>query len=163
MAKYQFGDSENRKSEIIPEGNYILEVVGVEFGLTRERGDDKMELELKVDGKDCRIYETLTFTPKVEWKIDTFVKSCNLLIDGRSPKKGEAIDFSEELVIGLRGWATVFVDEYTPKNSADGKKKKINKVRTWLTDKEKLPRREYEKVEETTEDFPDDSNDDVPF
>lgn len=157
MASYSFGDQENKTFELVPDGDYILEVIACEFGLTK-KGDDKMELKVRVESNpNCSFFETLTFTKAAEWKIDTFVKSTNLLIAGEKPKKGEAIDFSAGLVVGLRGWATVGRESFVGK---DGKQKTKNKVAVWLTDREKLPKA----VEESEDDLTDETEDDnVPY
>lgn len=139
MPSYKFTNQENKSFDPVPAGDYIVEVVECEFGLTKDRGDDKMSLILRVDGKDSTLYETLTFTEKSAWRIDTFVKSTNLIIDGKSPALNQPIEFTESMVVGLRGWVTLFVDEY--------KGEKKNKVRVWITNKEKLAKRVVETSE----------------
>jgi len=137
MPNYKFTNQENKTFEI-PPGDYILEVVACEFGIKRESGDERMDLKLQVEGRDNIIYETLTFTEKAAWKIDTFVKSTNLLIDGKPPAPNQEIQFEESMLVGLRGWATIYIDEYPA-----GSGKRRNKVRVWITNKEKLPKNEF--------------------
>lgn len=139
MPSYRFTDQENKVLELVKDGDYILEVVKCEFGVTKQAGDDKMELTVAAEGTNAVFYETLTFTQKTAWKVDTFVKSCNLLIDGKKPALDQDIEFSEPMVVGLRGWATVGRDEYPDKSG-----KWRNKVRVWLTNKPKLPKRVVE-------------------
>lgn len=148
MPSYQFGDQENKVFETVKPGDYILQVSKCEFGLTK-KGDDKMDLEIAVEGTNARIFETLTFTSNAAWKIDTFVKSCNLLIDGKRPTKDQSIEFTEPMVVGLRGWATLKVEEYP-----EGSKKFRNKVAVWLTDKEKLPKAVVETAPDEEDDMP---------
>lgn len=151
MPSYNFTNQENKIFEPVPAGDYILEVVKCEFGIVasgNSSGSEKMELTLQVEGKDTRLFETLTFSEKAAWKIDTFVKACNLLIDGKPPVLNQPIDFTEPMVVGLRGWATLFVDEY------QGKKR--NKVRVWITNKEKLAKRAVE-TDVADPDFDDDA------
>jgi hypothetical protein len=147
MPSYQYKDQEGKSFEVKPAGDYPLRVVGVEFGISqgeKTRGSEKMDLKLEVENPDgslsgCSFFETLTFLKSCDWKIDTAVKSLNLLIGGQPPRKGEAIDFSEHMLIGLRGWASLVVDEY------QGKKR--NKVAAFITNKPKLA-----KVVEVAED-----------
>lgn len=138
MPSYQFKNQEN-KVFTVPAGDYIVEVVKCEFGIIKSgdsAGGDKMELTLNVDGKDATLYETLTFSEKAAWKVDTFVKSSNLKINGRPPAINEKIEFTEEMVVGLRGWATLKLEEYNGKTR--------NKVNAWITNKEKLAKRVME-------------------
>jgi hypothetical protein len=150
MPSYQFGNQEN-KVYFDPSlvGDRIVEVIKCEFGVTKERGDDKMTLTVRADGSDVDMLEVMVFTEKAAWKIDTFVKSANLLISGKPPKLDENIEFTEPMVVGLRGWATIGIEEFTAK---DGTKKMSNKVKFWLTNKEKLAKH-----------VADDEDDDIPF
>lgn len=148
MPAYKFGDQENKTFEVVEDGDYILEVIACEFGVTKSKGDEKMELQLQVEGRDAKFYETLTFTEKAAWKIDTFVKSCNLLIDGKPPKKDQPIEFTETMVVGLRGWATV-KKEQRSKLDASGREVPVpgefrNVVKVWITNKPKLLKRVIE-------------------
>jgi len=149
MPSYKFTNQDNKIFEPVTPGDYIVEVTKCEFGITKDRGDDKMDLTLRIEGKDTLLFETLTFTEKSAWKVDTFVKSCNLLVDGHKPAPNQEIEFSENMVVGLRGWATLFIDEYP---AGSGKKK--NKVKLWITNKEKLAKNEFTSEPE---------EDDVPF
>lgn len=132
MPSYKYTDQDNRPPAVKP-GKYKYTVTDCGFGLTRN-GDDKMELSIEIEG-GARCYETLTFTQNAMWRIDTFVKSSNLLVDGKPPAKGQPIEFTQELVVGLRGWAEFILEEYPV-----GSGKTRNKVGTWLTNAEKLKR-----------------------
>lgn len=154
MPGYKFGDSENRVFETVAKGDYILEVVGVEFGLSegpKTRGSDTATLRVRVDGREAPFDERLTFHPSCEWKIDTFIKSVNLLVDGKPPAKGQQIEFTDRMLLGLRGWATVGV-----KQGIKDPTKQFNEVVTWLTNKEKLVKRAVELP-------PEEPEDDIPF
>lgn len=142
MPSYQFKNQEN-KVYFDPKlvGDFRLEVVRCQFGLVKNgpnAGDDKMELTIRADGSEIEMLETFTFSEKSAWKIDTFVKSTNLLINGNPPALNENIEFTEPMVVGLRGWGTVGVQEYEAK---DKSKKLKNKVKTWITNKEKLAKK----------------------
>lgn len=154
MPGYQFQDSENQAGAV-PPGDYTVEVVEVEFGISngaKTSGADKMSLKLKIDGK-ATCFEHLIFHPSCIWKIDTAIKSLNLLINGKPPKKGESIQFSEPMMLGLRGWATIGQEP-------DKNKVLRNKVVCWITTKEKLA-----KVEQPTQEPKptEEDDDDVPF
>lgn len=152
MPSYKFTNQDNKIFEPVPPGDYIVEVVKCDEGIVTSgasSGSDKMDLLLKVEGRDQSLFETLTFTEKASWKIDTFVRSCNLLVDGKQPVPNQVIEFTENMVIGLRGWVTIFIDEYP---AGSGKKK--NKVKLWITNKEKLAKNEFTSEPE---------EDDVPF
>lgn len=145
MPSYQFKDQESKSFEVKPAGDYVVRVVGVEFGISKgnkTRGSDNMELKLAVENPNgslsgCEFYEHLIFHPSCDWKIDIAVKALNLLIGGKPPAKGDPIDFSEHMLCGLRGWATVGVEEYTRNDGTKGKK---NTIAAWIANKPKLPK-----------------------
>lgn len=135
MPKYQFQDRENKVFELLPAGDYALQVVGYEQSISKgakTSGCEMVELTLRDPKSGCEINEKLLFSEKTEWRIDAFLKSCNA-----APKKGNDVEFSEDLVLGLQGWAAVRVEEYKKQDGTIGKS---NKVAIWYTDKAKLPR-----------------------
>lgn len=139
MPKFTFTDQENKSFEPLPPGDYVARVTACEFGIAKgakTAGSDTMELELEVQGKDRtgKCYETLIFHPSCAWKIDTFIKSFNLLIEGRAPAKDEEIEYTEHRVVGLRGWVTLNIEEY----EKNGQKRKTNRIAVFITNKEKL-------------------------
>ena len=137
MPSFTFKDSENLAFQLIKPGGYVAEVKGVEFGLQsggKTNGSDNMELKLAIEGTDSTIRETLIFHPSCEWKIDTFVKAFNLLLDGgRAPAKGESIEFTERMLVGLRGHVVV-ANEPGKKDPS----KKFNCIAVFVTNKPKL-------------------------
>lgn len=138
MPVYQFQDSENIPA-VVEAGDYVIRVTETKFGLS-QAGNAKVDLTLQIEKTGTILYDTLTFTDKAFWRIDTFLKSCGVKL-----AKGQGVEFDPDVepgpgevfipLVGLRGWATLFVDEY-PKDS--GRKK--NKVLMWITNKEKLAR-----------------------
>lgn len=123
----------------MPVGDYVARVTAVEFTISqggKTGGSDQMELTLECEGKDrtAKVYETLIFHPSCAWKVDTFVKSFNLLIEGRAPAKDEEINFNEHMVVGLRGWVTLKIEDY----EKNGQKRTTNRVAVFITNKEKL-------------------------
>lgn len=139
-----------------PEGDYILEVVGFEVGISKgakTNGCTTYELELdvfKADKKIGRCYETLFEHAELGWKTDCFLKCCNVRME-----VGQAFEFEERKAanagvtwvdpIGLRGWGKLNVEEYPA-----GSGKKRNKVAIWYTDKPKLERVRKPEPEEDT-------------
>jgi hypothetical protein len=142
MPSYTFTDQENKSFEPLPAGDYVARISECEFGISKggkTSGSDTMELTLEVEsnGRTIKVYETLIFHPSCGWKVDTFVKSFNLLVGGRVPAKDENIDFSEHMVVGLRGWVTLKQEEYEKRDKSKGVS---NRVAVFITNKEKLPK-----------------------
>ncbi len=138
MPSYNFGDADN--AGYSPEGDYIVQVMSVDFGISAGQktcGSDKMDLKLLIESTRTTLHEFLILHHACEWKIDTFVKSTNLLVDGKPPVKGQSIDFTERMLIGLRGWARLSVDKKDPAWPR-------NSVFCWITNKEKLPKASIE-------------------
>lgn len=170
MPKYKFGDEENQVFELIPAGDYPFQVVGVDFGIQnggKTNGSDIMDLKVKVykdgtyDHPLAQIFERLIFHKSCLWKIDTFVKASNLLVNGTSPAKDAEIDFNEDLLKGLRGWCTIKIDTFKKADNTEGKS---NKVAVWLTNKPKLDRAPTPvEVDDAGFDSGTGSDEDIPF
>lgn len=152
MPKTTFTDQENIIYELIPDGDYIVEVIKSEAAISNKpktSGCDVIEVQLRVDTHpNCRIWDDLVFGyEKLQWKIDCFLKSMNFLVDGHTPQKGEDLDITIENVIGLRGWVSIGHRDYFP-TGADQKdpknKKSVNEVKVYITNKPKLARRKIE-------------------
>jgi hypothetical protein len=138
MPTFQFNDSENKVFEPLPPGDYIARVTECEFSISngaKTSGCDKMKLKFVVEknGEERKFSERLIFHESCGWRIDTFAKSFNLLIGGKPPTKGQPIEWSEHMVVGLRGWVTLGIREGSDK-------KKYNEVVTFITNKEKFPK-----------------------
>lgn len=149
MASYRFGDEDNLEFIILEPGEYQFEVLSVETSIVgsgkKTSGSDQIGLRIAISRGGnllSKWTENLILHASTAWKVDTFVKSSNLLIDGKPPVKGQNIDFGADTLTGLRGWCLVHTEEYTPKSG--GEKKKTNRVQTWITNKEKLSRIEPE-------------------
>lgn len=145
MPKHIFRDEENRTFELLPDGDYIVEVAKAELGISngaKTRGSEQLELTLRSEPHGITLYETLIFHESVDWKIDNFIKCMNLCA-----VKGQDIELTPENILGVRGWITVGTEEY------QGKKR--NRIKVWITNKPKLPR--------NTPAIPRTEDDDVPF
>jgi len=158
----RFNDSEARRFEPQPEGDYILRVVEFDVGLSKggkTAGADQYEVEFEIEGKSGRVWENLIDHEATAWKLDLFVKAA-----GVAPPKGAAYEFTADRAaragvafvdpFGLRVWARLVVDEY------NGKKR--NKVSIFYTDKPKLEPVRPAKSAEAPAVTPGDE-DDIPF
>lgn len=149
MPDYTFGDEDNLEFKLLADGDYTFEVLSVEFGIHsggKHAGTETMNIRFGFYSPTGEIVakwkENFLLNKEFGWKVDTFLKSADFRIEGRSPVKGDNIGahLTEENLIGLRGWCFIHVEEYTPRNG--GEKKKTNRVKTWWTNKEKLPRKD---------------------
>jgi hypothetical protein len=165
MPKYRFGDEDNQSFEIMPAGDYPYEITGVSFEIQsggKTSGAEVLELKVKFfrditfETPLAQFTERLIFHKTCLWKIDTFVKSSNMMVNGSVPSKDQEIEFTESEIVGLRGWATVRVEKY---KKTDGSEGTSNKVAVWITNKPKLARRS--KID--PEDVPTAQNDDDLF
>lgn len=127
-------------------GEFPFEVIafeaGIQGGTGPTKGSDCIELKCKFFADDtftkplAQWTEKLIFHESIGWKINNFTDCANMLIDGRKPKPGEGVDFSEESCIGLRGWA-----KCEPESSRTDKTKIYNRVKQWLITKPKLAKK----------------------
>jgi hypothetical protein len=146
MPRYNFGDEENRSFEVMPKGDYILEVIGAESGIKdkgKTKGADFLTVKLRVENHPgCTFEEDLIFFETTFWRVDTFLKAMNFQVNGRPMKKGDPVELTTENVIGLRGPATLGIREWDKKNERGDVvgKGQINEVITWITNGVKLPR-----------------------
>jgi hypothetical protein len=144
MPRYQFSDEENLQFELLPAGEYRFEVISASQSIVNSggpaNGSERLEIKIRIEddqgNRRAQWTEQLIFHSSCAWKIDTFVKASNFLVDGASPRKGEDLDINESNIRGLRGWCYIGVEEYTK----NGVKRQANRVKTWLTDKPKLPK-----------------------
>lgn len=167
MPSYKFTDAEPKTYELWPVADYRWRVTECEFSIINgtgpTNGSDAMELTFLFERKNPQtglieqkdVKEKFIFHEKTAWKVDQFAKSGNLLIAGKPVEKDQIIDWSEHLVVGLQGWATLGVEKYTSKR--DNKEKEINKIISFITNKEKLAKMIDAPVEDAKED------DDLPF
>jgi hypothetical protein len=148
-----FHDSENRPPAVLfKPGDYKFTVTDFEIGMSnggKTSGCPQYSMALSVDvDKGATVYETLTDdsdkgkNSKCAWRIDTWLKCCGVKL-----AKGQSFEFRQDEAntngvpwvnpIGLRGWAAFHQESYIPKGSTEPRFSM--KVRTFYTDKEKLP------------------------
>ena len=144
MPGYKFTNSENFSYRVEP-GKCRFEVIGVEFGIQsggKTNGSDNVDLKLafyRDDKKIAQWTETLIFHESIYWKIDTFLKAANYLVDGKPPKEGAELNFEQSDMLGLCGYCMVEDNKF--KNKA-GVECVNSRVGQWLTDAEKLPKKQ---------------------
>jgi hypothetical protein len=134
MPKINYKQAPNKTYELLPEGDYLVEIVSGEPGLSQAnkyRGADQFELKFEVKEPAKAVGSTfmdwLTFHPDLDWKVDNFLTCFNY-----GAKAGEEVEVTLEQCIGLRG--LVKVTQYE-KNG-----KKYNQIAVYYTDKEKFSR-----------------------
>ena len=139
MPTHQFKKEDPKTFEILPNGPYLLQVIGATAKISdgaKTRGCEMLELFVKSEQHGTAFYENLVFPdestdPKsaeyLNNKINTFLCSVNF-----GANEGEKIDITAEAVLGCRGWAHVKKAEYKGRDK--------NEIQFWYTNKEKLPR-----------------------
>lgn len=117
-------EPENRaKRELLPPGDYELEIMDHEFGVT-QKGDDKLVLTLTDPSTGNYIWCNLMFTEKTEWKIKSLLKALGI------GSEGVEVDVNEDMCNQMKGsrvWANIAIDEY------NGKRR--NEIKRFLTEK----------------------------
>tara|TARA_Y100001963_G_C6650290_1_gene385375 strand:- start:212 stop:616 length:405 start_codon:yes stop_codon:yes gene_type:complete len=102
-------DADNRPArELLAPGDYELEIIEHEFGVT-QKGDDKLTIRLGDNDSGCHVWCNLMFTPKTEWKVKSLLKALGI------GSEGAEVDVNEEMCNRMKGskvWANVSIDEY---------------------------------------------------
>ena len=131
---HQFNDEDNRPDFVKP-GKYAATIVDAEEKISKSSGNEMIELEWELDQPAPHIWDYLTFSAKMAWKIDTFLKSI-----GKQPKKGEEVKINAEDLVGLRAFIHLEIED-------DNRGSKRNRVIKYITDKhpEALPTEEASK------------------
>lgn len=161
MPKFTFQDTEQRTFEIVPEGDYKLEIVGFESKLSagsKTKGLEQLVIEIGlVDNPSAIMLEWVTLPDEstekglaraLQGAADSMLRALNF---SASLKKGQEIELSEETMLGLRGWGHIVIETRQVQVKEDGKQviengkpkfeeRKSNKVHYWIGNKEKLAR-----------------------
>lgn len=148
MAKFVFKDSEPISMDLIPPGDYLVEIATAKFSLDPKSGADKVEIKCLVDmkrddGVKSYVWETIPFTEKMQWKMDSLLRCCNVAV-----KKDQELDLTAEFLVGLRGIVKIHTEEY--------EKKKYNKIKVWYSDKQKFTKNNRQTSSQSS------SNSDLP-
>jgi hypothetical protein len=94
--------------ELLAPGNYELEIVDHEFGVT-QKGDDKLNLQVVENNTKCNIWCNLMFTDKTGWKVKSLLRALNV------GEEGVEVDVNDDMCGRMKGskvWANVGIDEY---------------------------------------------------
>lgn len=153
MPTTTFNNKEVTEFELLPDGEYIVEVIEYADALSdgpKTRSCPQIELTLLVEKPGSNTkgrinFVSLTFPDDLrpsredsdlrdylDGVLDSFAV-CMGLVDKN--QIGQGIDWNESTVMGLRGWA--LIGKRTSKTN-----KTFNEVKKWLRDKPKLPKRE---------------------
>ena len=106
-------EGNHRVRELLAPGNYELEIVDHEFGIT-QKGDDKLTLRLVNEEGDCYVWCHLMFTEKTSWKVKSLLRALNI------GEEGVEVDVNEDMCSRMKGtkvWANVNIDEYNGKRN----------------------------------------------
>lgn len=141
-----FNDSE--AIQLLPSCDAKWTVTDFTIGISKgqkTRGSEQYEVHLSLktaDGAQGRTRENLIDHASCAWKIDTFLKS-----GGVNLVKGQRFSFRADEAardgiawinpVGLRGWCRVVVEVFERQDKTKGES---NKIATFYTDREKLPR-----------------------
>ena len=125
---YTYTDADSLRTTVEP-GEHHVKVVGFEFGMSNA-GNEKLDLEL-VTECGVTLYDSIAFTPKSAWKMDTVLK-CFAPSKGMAlPAKGSAINidaqFVEQYLQGGKGHVITFLEPY---NGVDK-----TRIKTYLPNK----------------------------
>lgn len=134
MPKITYTQAPNKTFELLPDGDYLLEIISGEPGISQAekyRGSDQFELKFEVKEPAQMVggsfNDWLTFHPTLNWKVDNFLTCFNY-----GAKPGQEVEVTLENCIGLRGWVKV--------TSYEKKGKKYNQIAVYYTDKQKYSR-----------------------
>lgn len=145
--KHTFRNEKPKTFEILPEGDYLLEVIKADSLISqgaKTRGSSVLELTVKSVEHGTTFSEKLIAHPSCDWKIDLFVNCFNF-----ASQIGEEVDLDPDNCIGRRGWCKVIQvamtkSDGTPWIGQNGKQGIKNEIAVFYTDKEKFPRQVLE-------------------
>lgn len=142
--KHVFRNEPPKVFELLPEGDYLLEVVKADCAISKGRktnGAEMLEFKLRSVEHGAEFEESLIDHESCSWKIDQFVNSFGL-----TSTVGEEVDLDPDNLIGRRGWCKVIQELMTQTDGTPwisrqtGKQGVKNRVAVYYTDKPKVPR-----------------------
>lgn len=154
MPKYQYTEEEVPQFELLKPGDYPFEIVGFETGIANKGKTNGCEtVSVKTKFYSDKTFKTpvaqwterLTFPETSNKELNSFLQgTLNMFVKctGMAPKPGDELEFTERRCLGLRGIARVSQE----KREDNGEMK--NRVKIWLTDKEKFPQRVISPIED---------------
>lgn len=133
--EYEYSDEKPPEYILLDDGKYIVAVKAYKIGMSQAR-NTKIDLECEVEGHDGAIvYETLVFTDKSKWRVDSFIRSIFAARGKNPPGKGEKLNFDDDLLLTARGVVELGQEPWTGR---DGKERKKNKIVNWLPEKTEI-------------------------
>lgn len=120
MPSYRSSEPTSRPDYVEP-GEYTVEVINAEE-TTSQKGNEQIELKLKVLPDGAVLFDHLVFAEKCFWKIDAFRAAT-----GENVTAGEEVEIHADRLIGRTGRVKLAVEEFS------GRKR--NKVAAWLLPK----------------------------
>jgi hypothetical protein len=97
---------QKQEAVILPDGFYWFRVKNAKEN-TSTKGNEKIELELEIQGSETIVYENLTFSQKSYWRIDEFRTAT-----GEKLTKSGQVTFEAEDCVGRTGCAELFTDDF---------------------------------------------------
>lgn len=116
---YTYQGEDNRPDFVEP-GIYQATVVAAEEKVSKRSGNDMIELVWALDGVGLWVWDYLTFGPKTQWRIDTFLRACGHQPDG----KGVEVELDSASMVGWKAKVELIVED-------DGGRKR-NKVLKYI-------------------------------
>lgn len=120
MPSYRSSEPTARPDYVEP-GEYLVEVINAEE-TTSQKGNEQIELKLKVTPEGAVLFDHLVFAEKCFWKIDAFRSAT-----GENVTADQDVEIHADDLIGRTGRVKLAVEEF------NGRKR--NKVAAWLLPK----------------------------
>lgn len=124
MPSYRSSEPTARPDYVEP-GEYSVEVINAEE-TTSQKGNEQIELKLKVQPSGAVLFDHLVFAENCFWKIDTFRAAT-----GENVAADQEVEIHADDLIGRTGRVRLIVEEF--------KGRKRNKVAAWLLPKPAAP------------------------
>jgi phenylpyruvate tautomerase PptA (4-oxalocrotonate tautomerase family) len=102
---------DTQKRELLAPGDYQLEIIDHEFGLT-QKGDDKLTIQFREVDSGNFVWSNFMFIENTVWKLKSLIKAVSGAEDGAE------VDVNDELCSNMHGnkvWAYIEIDEYNGK------------------------------------------------
>jgi hypothetical protein len=110
--------TQKQEPTILPDGFYWFRIKNAKEN-TSTKGNNKIELEIEIQGSPTIVYENLTFSEKSFWRIDEFRTAT-----GEKLASSGEVTFNAEDCIARTGCCELFTDEF------DGRRR--NKVTRFM-------------------------------
>jgi hypothetical protein len=98
--------TQKQEPTILPDGFYWFRVKNAKEN-TSTKGNDKIELEIEIQGSPTIVYENLTFSEKSFWRIDEFRTAT-----GEKLASSGEVTFNAEDCIARTGCCELFTDDF---------------------------------------------------